>query len=114
MPALKLPNALARNLAFIDAPCSDFYADDPDDGWTPEAHGITEVVENRDTHDNHRWESVHELIIRTNDMAMWRALYRQGLTERQDTTPFEYDGPEITFTQVKPVPVSHIEYQAVD
>lgn len=111
MPTLKLPNRFARDLADIEAPNTTiaYYWED----YQP-SNTVTEVVENRDIHDNHRWESVHELIIRTKDTALWRALYRQGLTERQDTTPFEYDGDEIEFTQVKPVPVSHIEYQPVD
>lgn len=113
MPVLKLPNDLARELADIGRPCATLTEDDPEHGWTPHAHGITEVVENRDTHDNGRWESVHELVIRTKDGALWHALYQRGLTENQDVSPFEYDGPEIEFTQVKPIPVSHIEYQAV-
>jgi hypothetical protein len=106
---LKLPNQLAGELAWINAPCTSFVHDWQD----PKTYGVTEVVENRHTGEQTRWSSVHELVIRTKDGALWMTSYTQGLTESQDERPFEYDGDEIEFTQVNPVPVSHIEYQPV-
>lgn len=114
MPTLKLPNALARELSDITAPHPILTEDEPETGWNPSEYGITEVVENRATGNQRRWVEEYELIIRTKDGALWAASYDVGLTEMQETTAFEYDGAEIEFVQVKPVPVSHLEYHRVD
>jgi len=114
MPTLKLPNQLAKELSDITAPCVKFSPDEPEYDWNPSAYNITAVVENRATGDTKRWTSIHELVIRTKDARLWHATYEQGLTEGQYQDAFEYDGEEIIFTQVRPVPVEHIEYQAVD
>jgi len=110
MPTLKLPNRFARDLAGVEAPRTTigYYWEE----FQP-ANTVTEVVENRHTGEEKRWTSIHELVIKTKDGALWRSLYEQGLTEYQDVEPFEYEGDLIEFTQVKPVPVEHIEYQAV-
>lgn len=114
MATLKIPNKLARELADINAPSAELTPDEPQDGWNPSEYGITEVVENRHTGEETRWSSVHELVIRTKDGSLWQANYTQGLTECQDERPFEDEGPEVKFLQVKPVPVTHFEYKSVD
>jgi hypothetical protein len=68
-----------------------------------------EVVENRHTGER-RWVSEHELVIRTGGN-LYRAYYELGLTEYQDTRPFEDDGPLITFNEVTRVAVEHFEYK---
>ena len=106
MTQLAIPKDLAAELAWIDAPCSAFV-----DSWEdPKVYGITEVVENRHTGQQTRWESIHELVIRTKDGALWRRLYRKGLTEYQESRPFEGEGALIPFDQVKPRAKSVIEY----
>jgi len=74
---------------------------------------VTELVENRPTGDTTRWTSIHELVIRTKDGALWRATYEEGLTERQDTWAFDDAGDLIDFKQVRPVVVSSIGYEPV-
>lgn len=110
MPTLKLPNDLAKDLASITAPYCDFGTEFAADIMP---YGIIEVVENRPTGDTKRWTSIQELVIKTKDGALWLAMYEEGLTENQWQSPFEYDGDEITFTQVRPIPVSVIRYQVV-
>jgi hypothetical protein len=107
---LVLPRELAAELSWIDAPCVKF-VDDWEDAKT---YGVTEVVENRHTGQEKRWTSIHELVIRTKDGALWRRLYERGLTERQFQEPFETEGELIPFDQVKPRPKSVIEYVPFD
>lgn len=114
MSALEIPNQLARELADIDAPCAQFTADDPEHGWNPSEYNIVEIVENRPTGELKRWTSIYELIIRTKDGSLWQAFYEEGLTERQDYYPFEFDGPVIGFTRVQPFIKSVLEYRPVD
>jgi hypothetical protein len=43
--------------------------------------------------DSSRWESHHELVFR-HDGKLYMACYSQGLTECQDSRPFQYDREE--------------------
>lgn len=62
------------------------------EGWT--------IVSN--TEEGHsRWESIHTLVIRNEAGECFAADYRQGLTESQDTKPWEYE-KTATFKQVLP------------
>ena len=110
MPTLKIPNQFARDLADIDAPntmIAHYWED------CQPANTVIEVVENRHTGEEKRWTSIHEMVIRTKDQALWRATYERGLTECQEISPFEYGPDEIKFVQVKPVIVPTVEYQPV-
>lgn len=60
-----------------------------------------------------RWESHHSLILKDSAGRFWAASYSQGLTESQDSYPFEDDGDEIEFVQVEKVPVPAYEYRDV-
>lgn len=75
----------ARELAYGEA-------GDEHEGWT--------VVENEEI-DHSRWESIHTLVIKNEDGEYYSADYRQGLTESQDTRPWEYE-KTVTFDQVVP------------
>lgn len=57
------------------------YTGDTLDGWTVVAN---EWVENQ------RWESVHRLVIRNEAGEHFADTYSRGLTESQDTGPYEY------------------------
>jgi hypothetical protein len=99
---VKIENKVARELAYLDA------GDAVDWDEIPE---VDQVVENRHTGEQTRWDSIHELVVRTVDDALWQVFYREGLTERQDYGPFEYAPDEIKFTRVKPVPKTVITYE---
>ena len=75
--------------------------EDPDLGLTVEADEY--VTSNR-------WSSHHALIVKDQDGRLWETTYSQGLTERQDEIPFEYD-PEVEFHEVEKVPVTTYEYR---
>lgn len=76
----------ARELAYGEA-------GDEHEGWT--------VVSNEEI-DHARWESIHELVIESEYGDYFSATYRRGLTESQDTRPWEYE-KTVTFDQVVPV-----------
>jgi hypothetical protein len=59
-----------------------------------------------------RWVSEHRLIVKDGDGRLWAANYERGLTECQDSKPFE-DQVEVEFTEVKKVPVTTYEYRPV-
>lgn len=59
-----------------------------------------------------RWVSTHRLIVRDRDGRLWSSAYEQGLTEYQDTRPFE-DLVEVAFGEVEKVPVTTYEYRPV-
>ncbi len=63
--------------------------------------------------DKSRWESIHELVVRDSDGKFWRTTYRRGLTEMQESRPFE-DETEVVFVLVEKVPVEAWEYQPVE
>lgn len=77
----------------------------------PEVPGVE--VEANEYIGSGRWESYHKLVLRDEEGRFWAATYSQGLTERQDTRPFEYDGNEIEFRQVEKVPVTTYEYRDI-
>ncbi len=61
-----------------------------------------------------RWESYHEMIFKHEDK-FYSAPYRKGLTEMQETSPFDDTHPdEIECTEVKPVKKEIIVYEPVD
>lgn len=82
---VKLPADLARDLAYGD----------PGDS----AEGYT-VVANEHI-DKRRWESVHRLVIRNERGEHFMDTYRRGLTEYQDSGPYEGEG-QATFVPVEP------------
>lgn len=52
-----------------------------------------------------RWSIVHQLVFK-HDNKYWRCLYREGATELQDESPFEYDDVvEATEVELKDVTV---------
>lgn len=54
-----------------------------------------------------RWIIVHEAIYKDLETGeYWFTSYSVGATECQDEGPYENDGPEILFTQAKPVQVT--------
>ena len=76
-------------------------------------------VETRVQTGTRRWVSTHRLIVRDRDGRLWSTSYEKGLTESQDTRPFEdpsgAGGPmgAVTFTEVEKVPVTSYEYRPV-
>lgn len=93
---MKLDAEIARNLA-----------------WGFDVVDLGLAVE-ADTHiEDRRWVSVHELVIRDADGRYWMTYYEQGLTEYQDTRPFE-DDTEVEFREVEKVPVTTYEYRRID
>ena len=75
----------ARELAYSDP-------GDSIDGWTVVA---------KEEIDHSRWESIHQLVIRNEAGEHFSDTFRCGLTERQDTGPYEYE-TKATFTPVVP------------
>jgi len=68
-----------------------------------------EVVLNEQT-GSRRWVSEHVLVVKDANGDYWETTYEQGLTECQDTRPFE-DVSEVEFYRVERVPVMTYEYQ---
>ena len=95
MSTLKLPREQAQDLVWDEA--------DPEDGLTVE---LNEQV------GSGRWTSIHRLIVRDRDGRFWETGYTKGLTEYQDTRPFE-DETEVSFREVEKVPVTRYEYRPV-
>jgi hypothetical protein len=82
---VKLPADLACELAYGN-PGDDM------EGWT--------VVAN-DYIDKTRWTSTHRLVIRNEQGEHFMDTYRRGLTESQETSPYENEA-QATFTPVAP------------
>jgi hypothetical protein len=57
-----------------------------------------------------RWVSEHFLVVKDRDGKLWAATYDRGLTEYQDTEPFE-DEAEVGFYEVEKVPVTTYIYR---
>jgi hypothetical protein len=72
--------------------------------------GLT-VEDDRQTGSS-RWESHHTVVVRDRDGKLWAADYRKGLTENQESRPFENEA-EVTFREVIKVPVTVFEYRPV-
>lgn len=68
-----------------------------------------EVVLNEQT-GSRRWVSVHQLVVKDADGRFWATTYECGLTEYQDTSPFE-DETEVEFHQVEKVRLEAYEYR---
>lgn len=83
---VELPADLACELAF-ESPGGSF------NGWTVVANDFVE---------SQRWESLHLLVIRNEAGEHFADTYRKGLTEQQDTRPYEYE-TKATFAPVVPV-----------
>ena len=62
--------------------------------------------------DTRRWSIDHELIFRFENK-FYRVSYSVGATEMQDERPFENEDDEIECTEVQPVQIIKVEYQAV-
>lgn len=107
---LILPREIARGLADTD-----HNGDHWPESWVAELqpYGVVGIEANRHTGEEKRWTSIHELVIRTNDRRLWRRLYEVGLTERQYEAPFEYEGENIPFDEVRKQPVEAHEYVPV-
>lgn len=82
---VELPAELARELAYGDAGRTI-------DGWTVVANDYIE---------SSRWASLHWLVIHNEAGQHFAETYRRGLTEEQETRPFD-DGTTATFTPVAP------------
>ena len=96
MTTLKLTREQAQGLVWDEA--------DPE--WDLE-------VELNEQVDTSRWESIHHrLVVKDKDGKFWAARYRKGLTEYQDSRPFE-DLDEVEFREVEKVPVITYEYRPV-
>lgn len=93
---LRVSNEDARELAWLSI-------NQGFDGYT--------VVENRQV-DSNRWSSIHELVIRVDDV-LYMTGYSQGLTESQDERPFEDDAELINFWEVRQVPVTTFNYEKI-
>jgi hypothetical protein len=61
-----------------------------------------------------RWMSYHLLVVQFADEPgkFFGASFEQGLTESQDTYPFEDFGDEVRFEEVEPFEVTTTEYRA--
>ena len=105
---LVLPSELARTLADIDTLLPRTIVGSFAEELAP--YGITAIIENRHTGEEKRWTSIHELVIETADGKLWRRLYDVGLTESQFQEPFEYEGPQVPFDEVKRITVEAFEY----
>lgn len=92
---VELPAALARELAYEDAGSTI-------DGWTVVAN---EYIEKQ------RWESLHWLVIRNEAGEHFADTYRKGLTESQDTGPYENE-TKAKFTPVVPTVKVSTEWKA--
>lgn len=93
---------------YIELPAEDareFAYNDKGNAW----QGLR-VEENRQI-DEGRWCSVHELILeKTETGELFCSTYERGLTECQDTRPFE-DEPTVRFMRCTKVPVEAFEYR---
>lgn len=70
------------------------------------------VVDNRPTGNEGRWVAEYELIIRYYGQRIhFMAHYDVGLTENQETIPFENDGPFVEFQEVEKVEVTTYEWK---
>jgi hypothetical protein len=70
-------------------------------------HSFTVVV--NEQIDRNRWMAICLLVVKIDDK-FYEATYQKGLTEQQDSCPFEYDGETITFQRVMPQEKTVIEY----
>lgn len=72
-----------------------------------------DVVENRHTGQETRWTSIHELVVKDDDGRLWCAHYERGLTEYQDTRPFDREsyGAWVEFWEVRRKVVETYEYE---
>jgi hypothetical protein len=95
MTALILTGEQARDLVYDEA--------DPALGLEVEARVRT---------GSSRWMSLHRLIVKDKDGRLWAVPYQQGLTESQETRPFE-DLTEVEFREVERVSVTSYEYRPV-
>lgn len=75
MTTLTLPGELARKLA-------SYAAHESADGF---------IVVSNEYVESDRWHSHHLLVISTSDGYLFGAVYERGLTEMQDTQPWEYE-----------------------
>jgi hypothetical protein len=77
--------------------------DEADPEW-----GLT--VEFNEQVDSGRWESIHQLVIKDREGRYWEAHYTRGLTEYQESKPFEGHAL-VEFREVEKVPVTTYEYR---
>lgn len=72
--------------------------------------GLTVVA--REHIEDRRWVSRNRLVVQDREGKFWAAFYEQGLTEMQETQPFEYHAG-VEFHEVEKVPVTTYEYRRV-
>lgn len=97
MSTVEIPKSLARDIV-----------------WTTvntvfEAHGHSFKVLVNEQIDSSRWMAICLLIVKIDDK-FYEVTYEKGLTEMQDSQPFEDEGDMITFRRVRPQPKTVIEY----
>lgn len=66
------------------------------------------VISNEHSHSS-RWEETRDVVFKFNG-TVYGFSYSRGLTEQQDTRPFEYDGDEIDCEEMFPTEVKTIVY----
>lgn len=65
--------------------------------------------------DTSRWSHHYERIYKDlNTGKFYSTTYSRGATECQDERPYEFDGPEVDFTEVVPRETVVIEYVVVE
>ncbi|MNJ09651.1 hypothetical protein D3C77_37990 [compost metagenome] len=62
-----------------------------------------------------RWSNDYEAVFKDVETGkFYQTSYSSGATERQDESPYEYDGDEIEFVEVVPVEVKTIKYEVAN
>lgn len=79
-------------------------------GMTNDDRNLT--IEANEYMESGRWMSVHRLVLKDTEGRLWSATYRQGLTEMQDSGPFENEAA-VRFQEVEKVPVVTYEYRVI-
>lgn len=105
----EIAKLLATELETGDS-VSDWYA--PKESWDEGMPDVKKV--HSALIDTSRWSEIHEAVyLEVKTGKYWHTTYSVGATESQDERPYEYDGREIEFTEVKPIEVKVIKYVEV-
>lgn len=62
--------------------------------------------------DTRRWESVHEMVFSFCGR-LYSSTYRMGLTEIQESSPYEYDDQEVECPEVEAYEVTVTKYRPI-
>lgn len=106
---MKVFNEIARELLELSTGDNTLEWEDGDEKYPVQFELVQEELI-----DTSRWSHIYDRVYKDlNTGKFYSTTYSTGATERQDERPYEYDGDEIEFTEVVPVEVKTIEYQAV-